>query len=237
MLNLVLNRRHNFKMKHFIALVSIVGLTILIIGLVYIIIKPPYFINRSNNIVNYIKQQKYEKFIPKDRLEKALNIISSPNSTANQKYQALSSVSFYLQDAYYKSNNPKIRNLLETLDIEAQKDFPTQHADGNFLVMCSDPECGEIPNTEAVNILNDIQNLAVDKLYVNIISTNLRNAYYIPFTTPTNKLQKFNLFSLAYQQLLEVGNPEASVSAKNLKTYVSKKYDKDIDSYRNLPKE
>ena len=223
------------KYKKPLLLISIILLLIIIIGIIIFIFKlnSSSFNEKSvNELTKYIQSQNYEEIIPKDRLEKSIALYNDTSLSKEERYAGLYQIGYYLQDAYYSTNDPKIRKRLDDLNKHAKNSFPGLYDESNFQVFCTDPECGSELNNDEKNLINNVENLEVDKFYTKIILKNLRNGFYTPYDTPDNKADKISLLNLAYNQLLELNNSDASNSASLLKEYSSNKYKVDISDLK-----
>ncbi len=186
--------------------------------------------SKTDNLVLFLESQNYEKLVPKDRMDKAITIIKNGGLTDEERYEGVATLAYYIQDRYYRTNNPDIRKYLVVLDKEVRVTFPNQYEIGNILVTCADPECGEKINASFQELVSEIEDLDSDDKYKNTILTNLRVAIYLPNETGHNNDidLKLSIFRLVYNQLLELGTPSASQSANNLNSIVKNEYNSEL---------
>lgn len=222
------------KNKKALLLVLVLALLIVIPIIAYFILSINSSQTKRNNLSIYVREQKFQEYVPLDKLEKSLAIIENPKSSQQQSYTEAKKISYELQDYYYRENDPKIRTILAELEEKAKAAFPKEYDQEDFVAACADSECGEKPDEEAKRILESVENLKTDSLYIRVITTNLENAILVPYKTTSDKVDKLSLYNLAYIQLLELGIPEASSSAENLNLYVKNKYKADIEDIKGF---
>ena len=182
------------------------------------------------------EQQKLKEYVPPDRIEKSLNKIKNENLSDSQKYESFAEAAFYIQDAYYRTNNPEIRKYLDSLNNEVKKLFPKDHQKEDFKVVCADSQCGETIDKDLTNLIQEIKNLDVDNAYKKTILTNLNNAAYIPYDTQDNKLSKLVTYGLVRAQLIDLSDAQASSSAKKLELYIINKHNVDLGELNTIDK-
>lgn len=217
-----------FRNKKIISLIIIFFFIILIIILSYLILNPSTQKTQNDELANFLQQNANKKYIPKFKLNSALNSLKNKNAKAENQYKEVASLGYYVQDVYFKSNFPEVREYLTELNDKVKKRFPKYHNENDFLVACADPKCGDKPDAEMLEFLTTIQNLEIKNLYKSIIITNLKVSFYIPYDTVNNKLEKFTNFILVRNQLLSLNNAEASQSAQVFTDYIKKKYNYDL---------
>ncbi len=224
-----------FRNKKIISLIFIIFLILLIILLAYLLLKPSTQKTQNDELVNFLQQNANKKYIPKFKLNSALNSLKNKNAKTESQYKEVASLGYYVQDVYFKSNLPEAREYLTELNDKAKDKFPKLYNEDDFLVACADPKCGDKPDSEALEFLKIIQNLNVGNIYKSIIITNLKVSFYIPYDTRENKLEKFTNFILVHNQLLSLNNAEASKSAQTYENYIKKKYNYDVSKPDILP--
>lgn len=222
------------KYKNKIWLIILFIFIILIILLSYFIFKPITSWSDNNDLINFLQQNNKKDYILQFRLNNAVNSLKNDKIKETQ-YKNLVLLAYYTQDAYFKRNSPEIREYLSKLNDKIKNKYPKLYSEGDFLVTCADPECGDKPDAEELKLLENIKKFNVDQFYKNIISTNLKISIYIPYNTKDNKIEKINFFIQIYNQLLQLDNKQASKSAENYAIYIKNKYNYDVTNPNKLP--
>lgn len=221
-----------YSQKKNIVLLATFILMLIIIGIISFLLLSSRNTNTkyeelADTLVN--EQQKYQEYIPKDRLNKSISILENNSLSDQERYDDGIVVSvYYMQDAYYKTNDPEIRIFLDSINEDVKKLFPNQHNELDILVACADSECGESADPALTKLIQEINSLTVDKIYINTITTNLNVGIHLPYTTEYYKGEKLLSYLIVYTQLLDLNDAEASSSAKSLNEYVQDKYNKDL---------
>jgi hypothetical protein len=154
--------------KQYKLLFLIFFLAILILGSLAAII----LLQSSGNKINY---QGYDAFLQQvntvatdpslnsspylSKFTAQLNILSDKNADEGSKYTSLVQAGSQLQFLYTLSSNPKIRNLLDTLNTFAKNNFPTEYQQNQFSYFCQDSGCTDDPPPPTLlKIVDEIRN-------------------------------------------------------------------------------
>ena len=80
------------------------------------------------------------------RILNKLTILEDAKVSQAEKYNALVSISSFLQGLYSQSNDPKLYNLINKDVLEyAKKNFPQYYNENYFVYSCQDPSCADSP--------------------------------------------------------------------------------------------
>ncbi len=212
----------------FLILISVV-LTLVIGALIYLNFltskitddSSQYF---SNNIKKVIVEDLKKEY--PDSIKRQVDIVQDLNKSEKERYQALVALSFYFESEYTQTRNPKVREYNEKIiKSYAQKNFKKMFKNGDFTILCSDPECGQQLDKEIVEILNIIAKSDLPSEVKVPVRDNLTTAGLAPDKDIINK--QFG-FKLVFSQLNESSNNEASRAANLLKAYAKVKYKMDL---------
>jgi hypothetical protein len=149
-------------------LIAVLSICILIIASIilslYLISRPTNAETQKKELTTFLEASN-RNYIPDYKLKKVVNDLKNKTSKPADQYKDLTLFAFTVQDAYFKSNQPEVREYLKELNEKAKVTYPTLHKDVDFLVTCADPKCGSKPDPEESKLLQNIQNLTVDNLY------------------------------------------------------------------------
>lgn len=204
---------------------SIITLLVLITILIYINFINP--INRTetaefnSEILNLVKGKGGSSGAI-ENFEEVSQILADTKKSPDEKYQALTNLSFYLSSEYTATKDPSIRTFSKNVVGKYAKDnFPDLYRDSDFNIPCSDPECGQELDPEIKKIINTLVNSKVDPVVIDVISRNLTTAGHVPDSAFDNKRSGF---SISYYQMIEANNSVASKAASMLKSFAKNKY-------------
>jgi hypothetical protein len=220
--------------KNIILVIASLIISAVILLLLYLVLRPTKFQTQQKDLVKFLEQSNKEQ-IPQYKIVKVISDLKNKKSKPEEQYKDLTIFAFSVQDEYFRSNQPEIREFLKDLNDKVKMTYPKLHKDVDFLVTCADPICGGQPAPEESKLLSSVQSLKVDDLYKDTITINLKTAIYLPYDTTNNKLEKINTIRLVDQQLRSLNNVEASKSAEDYEDYIKKKYNFDANSPDSIP--
>lgn len=206
-------------------------LVLLVLTTIVLIIGIIFYFNKSSSTVAYPKITKEVKTIMDNpATERYLNQLNNKNLSEDERYKALVNLVIYFRGGYSSTHNPAIRNYVQiTLNSFAKENFPNQYSEGDFLLPCSDPQCGHEITSEFENIIRIIEKSNLVQYQKDIILSNLKTVAYKPVE------DKFNAttgLTIVIEQLEEGGNAQASEAAKLLKDYLKRTYSIDYDNLK-----
>lgn len=205
----------------------IVIITTLILFLISILI----LINYNNNqkfktFSNKIEKQSsyYKNEFPNEHVLKNLYVLENSKLPNTEKYQALTQIVFYFKNVYFEINSPEIRNFAIEIDKFASENFKDEYNKFDFIIQCTDEECGEKITPEIKAFIIEIENLDIDPVYKKSILYNIRNGALTPNDNFYDRQDKQISFGLAVNTLNSLENPQASSTAKKIKDYFDNNY-------------
>lgn len=215
------------KNKIILFLIFLIAIVI-IISAIFIVIYPPQ--NDTEKITKSIREEAllFKDNLPQDTIDKNILVLNNKSLSEKERYQALKEIFFYFDTAYFNLGLPRIRNYVSTLDTYALKTFKNEYQEGDFYIACADYVCGEATPPEIEKLIEKIKKLQIDEVWKNSIILNMRTASHIPYVSDFDKADKLNSYSIAISELVTLANPQASVSANELREYIEKTYNKTL---------
>lgn len=159
-------------------------------------------------------------------IDKQLKIINNPVGSEIEKYNALRNLSFYFSAEYSRNHNPKIKEYNDTVINDfAKENFKKLYKKEHFMILCSDPTCGQKINPELIEVIRIAKESKIPDYMKVTIDSNLTAAGQAPDKDIDNKRIGF---TIVYHQLIRYGDPIASNGATLLKKYAKDKYNIDL---------
>lgn len=215
------------RKKLIVLLIAIFSIVILLIILTLIFFP---FNNGPEQISEDIKEEilLYKEYIPKEHIERDLAVLNNKSASETERYDAFLDLFFNLENAYFNTGIPRIREFTFKLDKYARDNFKNKYKKEDFYIACADEICGEKTPLELENLMEEIKNLPIEKEMIDTINFNIRTASHIPNNSEFEKIDKINSFSISELILVSIGEEKASKSAEKLRNYVKLEYDANL---------
>lgn len=196
--------------------------TVFGIGLITVLLTSIFYVNSKDERTSEALT-KISELANSEKVDLNLEKVRDTRLSSRDRYAAFKNIIFDYNAGYFSTHNPALRKfVMENLNEYAKRNFPKEYSAKDFLVACSDLQCGQNINSELKIIIEDIDKSKYIPDYAKrVVLKNLQTVGYSP---ESDKDQNIFGIELAIDQLDSLAIKQASDAATTLKTYLKNKY-------------